>query len=542
MKKLLLRCVFLTAGAIYAADSIEVVLDDETAKNVTPSKSGVVMGRKTARLDVYDGANLNDVLYGYAKQLHMTYVYNARLTDTVVARLQSDNPWESVQTLARSFGYKIDQDESSFRFYKPSWDDKDALETVVYKARNLTPQAIADAIGIMKTSVGGVYADKTSGQVVISEVSSVMPKLLRRVEELDVADNMICIEVKLIEYQFDPSRFRGIDWDNMLGKSGLTWTFGANQSWRSILNLGGVVPAGAVAGVAPPLWAAPSAVNVDVSQFNLVWRFLNNLTKTKVLAQPKIIIPNHGSSAVLRGVLQQPIPKFGQMSQTAGGATTTEIGITGIEYKDIGTTLSLSNVNILVDRVIRCSVRPTMSSQNGTTLISGSTGNLNVNVPNVVMREYESEVLIKDGEILVLGGLFDGNEQLIETKVPILGDIPVLGYLFSSKQNTKIKRNLLLSMRATIIDPRDPKQLLALQNKAKDSMAITADDYSGDPSRPLSSTLPTARELYPSKGSTRSLHPTGVPDDALIGEGQHLGADINEEINLPPTTKKRDKN
>ena len=76
-------------------------------------------------------------------------------------------------------------------------------------------------------------------------------------------------------------------------------------------------------------------------------------------------------------------------------------------------------------------------------------------------RSIKTTVQLEDGQLLVLGGLIDEKVIESEQKVPILGDIPILGALFRSSKNTKVKQNLLVLIRTTIIKDSDSAKLLS---------------------------------------------------------------------------------
>jgi type II secretory pathway component GspD/PulD (secretin) len=74
--------------------------------------------------------------------------------------------------------------------------------------------------------------------------------------------------------------------------------------------------------------------------------------------------------------------------------------------------------------------------------------------PIIDTRSLDSNVLIKSGDTLAIGGLLQDEMTKARTKVPVIGDVPVLGYFFQSRQNVRVKRNLLVFVTPTIIDQR----------------------------------------------------------------------------------------
>jgi general secretion pathway protein D len=123
----------------------------------------------------------------------------------------------------------------------------------------------------------------------------------------------------------------------------------------------------------------------------------------------------------------------------------------GFQDKLFGNTLVV-RPSINKDNFITLSVKPEISNKVGDQ--SFIFGGANVTSPIIDKRTLDSNVLIKSGDTLAIGGLLQDEQTKGRTKVPILGDIPVVGYLFQEKLNARTKRNLLVFVTPTIIDQR----------------------------------------------------------------------------------------
>src|SRR6185436_11382956 len=102
------------------------------------------------------------------------------------------------------------------------------------------------------------------------------------------------------------------------------------------------------------------------------------------------------------------------------------------------------------DDFITMSVKPEISNKVGDA--SFAFGGAVVTSPIIDKRELNSNVLIKSGDTLAIGGLLQDEQTKARTKVPVLGDIPILGYFFQERLNARTKRNLLVFVTPTIID------------------------------------------------------------------------------------------
>ena len=136
----------------------------------------------------------------------------------------------------------------------------------------------------------------------------------------------------------------------------------------------------------------------------------------------------------------QNVPfRTGQYTANADGATNP---FTTIERRDVGLTLKVTPT-ISAEGLVRLVVEQTTES------VADSIENASDIVTN--KREIKTTVLADDGETIVLGGLIREDTQVTKSKVPLLGDIPFLGRLFSSENTSRVKRNLLVFLKPTIM-------------------------------------------------------------------------------------------
>jgi type II secretory pathway component GspD/PulD (secretin) len=139
----------------------------------------------------------------------------------------------------------------------------------------------------------------------------------------------------------------------------------------------------------------------------------------------------------------QPVPELGFNNQTASAV------FNGFQDKKYGNTL-LVRPSVNKDNFVTLAVKPEISNKVGDSTFSFQ--GANVSSPIIDTRSLESNVLIKSGDTLAIGGLLQDEITKSRTKVPIMGDVPVLGYLFQSRTNIRVKRNLLVFVTPTIID------------------------------------------------------------------------------------------
>jgi general secretion pathway protein D len=181
---------------------------------------------------------------------------------------------------------------------------------------------------------------------------------------------------------------------------------------------------------------------LSVPQFSATLRMLNEDSDAEFLANPRVVTADN-QQAKIEITRNQPVPQLNFNEQTA----TAVFG--GFQDKTFGNTL-LVRPSVNKDNFVTLMVKPEISNK-----VSDFHFNFqgaDVFSPIIDKRTLDSNVLIRSGDTLAIGGLLQDEVNKGRTKVPILGDIPGLGYLFQEKLNARVKRNLLVFVTPTIID------------------------------------------------------------------------------------------
>ena len=180
---------------------------------------------------------------------------------------------------------------------------------------------------------------------------------------------------------------------------------------------------------------------LSVPRCPLTMRFLNEDADAEFLAHPRMVTANN-QKATIKITRNQPVPQLNFNEQTAQAV------FSGFQDKEFGNTLMVTP-SINKDDFVTMNVQPEISNKvaDATFTFGGAT----VTSPIIDKRTLDSNVLIKSGDTLAIGGLLQDEVTKTHTKVPILGDIPILGYAFQERLNTRTKRNLLVFVTPTII-------------------------------------------------------------------------------------------
>jgi type IV pilus assembly protein PilQ len=180
----------------------------------------------------------------------------------------------------------------------------------------------------------------------------------------------------------------------------------------------------------------------SASDFNIIVSALKTQNNTKIVSNPTIVTLNNSEATINIGS-EFPIPSYTYNAERG------TFEVSGFVYKPIGVLLKVTpQVNGTGN--IRLSLEPEISQQNGSTTFGGAGG---ASIPIIATRKVKTNVSLKDGYTAGIGGLISASIDHGGTKVPVLGSIPVLGRLFSSKSVNDSNSNLLIFITAKTVNP-----------------------------------------------------------------------------------------
>jgi type II secretory pathway component GspD/PulD (secretin) len=209
----------------------------------------------------------------------------------------------------------------------------------------------------------------------------------------------------------------------------------------------------------------PATAFLDADGLNAVFSFLNKNSEAKVISAPRTVTLDN-EPARIEVTRASPI-----INVTAGTANTT--GGSQIQYTNLGVILNVTP-RISANNYVNLKVSPEVSRVFDT--VSKNLGAQGVfQADEYDIRKIETRVMIPSGHTLVLGGLVQDDVRSGNTKVPLLGDLPIFGYLFRSDTKSRQKSNLLVFLTPTIVQEEDfqptPSSFLKNPVPTKDSVA-----------------------------------------------------------------------
>jgi type II secretory pathway component GspD/PulD (secretin) len=332
------------------------------------------------------------------------------------------------------------------------------LETQVIQLKYMSVSNILDAAQSTFTDKRSkVIADARTSQIVVVATHPELDAVTNLVAKLDTPTRQVLIETRLVEVSSSPQSKKGIDWAGTLGGqhvsfgnnllssqnsfapgapiSGILGTNGLSLNQQQLSSLG------VVANTASGL-GTMGFLNAD--GLSAVLSFLNASSDAQVVSTPRIVTLDNQTAeiSVTRG--------FPVFNVSAGTANTS--GGSSITYSNVGTVLQVTP-RISAGDKIWLKVHPEVSSFFGT--VSKTVGGQVFQADLFDNRHFDTQVLIPNEHTLVLGGLVKDSPNSTRNKVPLLGDVPLLGYAFRSESKSMDKQNLLIFITPTIVQDTD---------------------------------------------------------------------------------------
>ena len=300
----------------------------------------------------------------------------------------------------------------------------------------------APATGAGSTG-GQIQADAATNALIITASEPQYRQLRAVIDKLDARRAQVFVESLIAEVNADKAAEFGVQWQGSIGNAGdgVIGLLGTNfgTAGKNIINL---ATEGATGTIAPARGLNIGAVTRTNGVYVLgaLARFIEETGSGNVLSTPNLLTLDNEEAKIVIG---QNVPFVtGQFTNT--GATNGSVNpFQTIERKDVGLTLKV-RPQISENGTVKLTIFQEVSS------VQASTANAS-NGPTTNKRTIESNVLVDDGSVVVLGGLLQDEFSGGQEKVPGLGDIPIFGALFRSDTRSRKKTNLMVFLRPVVI-------------------------------------------------------------------------------------------
>jgi type II secretory pathway component GspD/PulD (secretin) len=284
----------------------------------------------------------------------------------------------------------------------------------------------------LSKNLGEIKVDERMNKIVVTDLPERVDYIGRIISDFDERDKVVLIEAKIVQITLNDDIGYGIDWTN----------FFAGIDTKVITDLSASLPSG----ITWPQTFTYSRVRGGTDYGDrIVLNLLEQFGKTDVLSTPRITVANNQEAKVLVGTKKPFISST--ITQSEGTTTTAD----NVEFVDVGVSLAVTPT-VTDDGYINMKIKPEVSAAPTSLDLFNADGKTKrTSVPIVTTSEAETQLLIKDGSTIILAGLMKDTRIDDTKKIPLLGDVPVLGHFFRSRSKLKEKTELVIFLTPHIL-------------------------------------------------------------------------------------------
>jgi len=468
-----------------------------------PQESGVANAAELMPVDLgnitvnFKGADIRTVLSYLSEVSGLDIVPSPDVTGTVDLKL-TDKPWQvALDIIVRNYGFAYEKEGDIIRVITVGGLQQEELKTQTFNLNYGSAEDISVSIKEMVSSRGKVMFDERTNILLVTDIPTNIYTIGQIINKLDKKTSQVLIEARIIETVLDDTEKLGIDWNIKFAVSGAKrpTTFPFNyfkapfnsesihgklenyfpQSQVSAPSSTTTGSGGATvtdtAGEFPAtndgVFAFPYALKddfsfgtIDFSQFSAIAEFLKSRADTDVISNPRIATLDNTEALINVGQTLN-LPTYER------SAVTGRMEITGYAPKDLGVILRVTpHINAKDEIVV--DLTPEITDLIRYDTLDAATG---IVAPVFSTRQAKTQVRIRDGEIIFIGGLIKENDIKVNRPIPILGDllgdIPGLGLLFTKKETQKQKVELIMFISVNIIRTDSEIKDVPDSNKAR---------------------------------------------------------------------------
>jgi len=401
-------------------------------------------------------ADIRDVLRAVGQAANLNMIVSDTVTGQVSLSLKNVDIMDALESILKTKGLTYVRERNIVRVVAVADAKDDDMETRVFPLGYANGK---DALGVVekiKSEKAKVSVDTRINALVVRDLSLNIDRMERLLTDLDKRAPQIMIEAKIVEVSTTYAREFGVQWGGQYS--------GTNSSGTTVIS-GGVTGAGQPTGSgtfypltgdigasgSPYIVNLPAAVGVGSGgalgisfgklggalSLDLQLSAMQATGNGKILSSPKLLTLNNKEARISSGT-DIPVRTISSTANTGAGSTNTA------SVQIISASLLLSAIpSITNDNRIVMVIKVEKSEPDYTRVVDG--------IPTITKRNANTELVVNDGETVVLGGILTKNEGISESGVPFLSDIPLLGWLFRKKSKFENQAELMIFITPTIV-------------------------------------------------------------------------------------------
>jgi general secretion pathway protein D len=297
-------------------------------------------------------------------------------------------------------------------------------------------QTSAKGAGAKAESGVHVQADESTNALIIVASPEDYQVVEGVIQQLDKPRAQVLVELRIVEVSEDLLRNIGVEWSTFDAASAT----GVREFAGTNFGLGSELAGGTLSGAALGAFKEVGGT----TKVGALLALLDQRTGVNIVSTPTIVTANHHKAKITIG---ENIPYIQQSAVTYQTSTNPQ-QVNTYDYKDVGVSLEMTP-HISHGGLVRMEIDSTY-----TQVVAGAVGT-SVNTPTTSKRAEQTVVTIRNGATVVIGGLISDQKSDVVQKVPLLGDIPLIGFLFQNTTHEDIKTNLLLFITPHVLSSRE---------------------------------------------------------------------------------------
>jgi type IV pilus assembly protein PilQ len=442
-------CLLAIAGLLLIpciVSAAEAVSGEGDVNGVVAAKAEVLTTleqrlQKKISVDFRD-TPIDDVIRIMAEQADVDVVKSPKVTGTVTAKLSNVPLEEALKNILAAQGYDYVMTKNMIRVAPTSEITQEAEKLVskIYRITYADIKGVEKALSKFVSQRGSISVNPGTSNIIVTDTESKIKAIDTFIEEIDRITPQILVEARIYDITCKDRLDLGVEWN--AGQR--TNFFNADGELTTPPGPLGINPSGDVDGFSTGVFSGATGKTSGTTgalrfgwlknslDIDVLVRAQQNLINAKLLANPRILVLDNERAQIK---IMSEIP-YQELTETSGGGS---IGSTS--FKDVGVGLDVIP-HLTRDEMIRLDLRPTFSVQTST--VTFQAANLQYPQPVVDKREAATTLLVRNGQTIVLGGLRKKDVTKQVNKIPLLGDIPILGYLFRFEGEDTVNSELVV--------------------------------------------------------------------------------------------------
>ena len=433
---------------ILTVASWSMALEEVKPELLTPVQQRM---RQEISLDFKDTL-IDDVLMIMSKQADVDIIKSPKVTGVVTATLTDVPLDEALTNILESHGYAYVTTDNIIRVVAKE-DIHEVLEKTDSRVFRITYANVRDVETALKQFIsdkGAIAANPGTGNLIVTDTESRVKAIASFIEKIDRITPQILVEAKIYDISSTDALDLGIEWQvgsqTDFGLPSDNQLFG--NDYGTVGNIvGGVLDTAIGSQFASGISQADTSglfrvgvINTNHFQFDALVHAGQDDVRAKLLANPRVLVLDN-EMAEIKIVDQIPYQQLTESTEGSGGVGTTE-------FRDVGVELRVTP-HLTRDGLIHLRLNPKFSTAVGpVNIVSGGD---TIPQPVVATRETITTALIRDKETVVIGGMKKQDKLQEISKVPFLGDLPLLGGLFRFEGESTVNSELVVFITPHII-------------------------------------------------------------------------------------------